>query len=75
MLGSSGYGDRNADLLEFANGLNLVICNALFMKQEAQMVTYAAGPVKSTVDSIDCPYLSLPYLTCGWGAVKTAPQR
>jgi len=46
------YGDRNADgsrILEFADGLNLVICNTLFMKQEFQLVTYAASPVKSTV--------------------------
>jgi len=42
---------RNADgsrILEFADGLNLVICNSLFMKQEAKLVTYVAGPVKST---------------------------
>jgi len=48
-------GDRNTDgsrILEFADGLNLVICNTLFMKQESQLVTYAAGPVKSTVDYI-----------------------
>jgi len=47
--GSFGYGDRNADssrILEFADRLNLVICNTLFMKQESQLVTYAAGPVK-----------------------------
>jgi len=53
--GGFGYGDRNADgsrILEFADGLNLVICNTLFMKQQSQMVTYAAGPVKSTVDYI-----------------------
>jgi len=34
-----GYGDRNADgsrILEFADGLNLVICNTLFMKQESR---------------------------------------
>ena len=52
---SFGYGDRNADgsrILVFADGLNLVICNTLFMKQESQLVTYAAGPVKSTVDYI-----------------------
>jgi len=33
------YGDRNADgfnILEFADRLNLVICNTLFMKQESQ---------------------------------------
>ena len=36
-------------ILEFAYGLNLVICNTLFMKQEAKMVTYVAGPMKSTV--------------------------
>jgi len=53
--GGFGYGDRNADesrILEFADGLNLVICNILFMKQESQMVTYATGTVKSTVDPI-----------------------
>jgi len=38
--------------LEFADGLNLVICNTLFTKQGAKLVTYVAGPVKSTVDYI-----------------------
>ena len=55
MYGGFGHGDRNADssrILEFADGLNLVICNTFFMKQESQLVTYAAGPVKSTVDYI-----------------------
>ena len=50
-----GYGSRNTDgsrILEFADGLNLVICNTLFTKQEAMLVTYVAGPVKSTVDYI-----------------------
>jgi len=53
MHGGFGYGDRNADgsrILAFADGLNLVICNTLFMKQESQLVTYAAGPVKSVLD-------------------------
>jgi len=53
--GGFGYGDKNADgsrILEFADGLNLVICNTLFMKQESQMVTCATGAVKSTVDYI-----------------------
>ena len=53
--GGFGYGDRNANgsrTLEFADRLNLVICNTLFMKQESQLVTYAAGPDKSTVDYI-----------------------
>ena len=53
--GAFGYRDRNANgcrILEFEDGLNLVICNTLFMKQESQLVTYAAGPVKSTVDYI-----------------------
>jgi len=48
--GGFGYGSRNADgsrIFEFAN---LVICNTLFTKQKAKLVTYAAGPVKSTVD-------------------------
>ena len=51
--GGFGYGSRNTDgtrILEFADGLNLVICNTLFTKQEAKLVTYVAGPVKSTVD-------------------------
>ena len=39
-------------MLEFADGLNLVICNTLFTKQEAKLVTYVAGLVKSTVDYI-----------------------
>ena len=39
-------------ILEFADGLNLVICNTMFMKQESEMVTYAAGSIKSTVDYI-----------------------
>ena len=41
--GGFGYGSRNADvcrILEFADGLNLVICNTLFMKQESKLVTY-----------------------------------
>ena len=53
--GGFGYGSRNADgsrILEFADGLNLVICNTLCTKQEAKLVTYVAGPVKSTVDYI-----------------------
>jgi len=36
-----GYGDRNADgsrILESADGLNLVICNILFMKQAGILV-------------------------------------
>ena len=53
--GGYGFGDRNADgsrILEFADGLNLVICNTLFMKQECKLVTYVAGSAKSTVDYI-----------------------
>jgi len=53
--GGFGYSSRNAHgsrILEFADGLNLVICNTLFTKQEAKLVTYVAGPVKSTVDCI-----------------------
>ena len=53
--GGFRYGSRNADgsrILEFADGLNSVICNTLFTKQEAKLVTYVAGPVKSTVDYI-----------------------
>ena len=53
--GGFGYGSRNTDgsrILEFADGLNLVVCNTLFTKQEAKLVTYVAVPVKSTVDYI-----------------------
>jgi len=53
--GGFGYGSRNADgfrILEFRDGLNLVICNTLFTKQEAKLVTYVAGLVTSTVDYI-----------------------
>jgi len=53
--GGYGFGDRNADgsrILEFADGLNLVICNTLFMKQESKLVTYETGSAKSTVDYI-----------------------
>jgi len=55
MHGGYRFGDRNADgsrILEFADGLNLVICNTLFMKQESKLVTYVAGAAKSTVDYI-----------------------
>jgi len=53
--GGYGFGDRNADgsrILEFVDGLNLVIYNTLFTKQESKLVTYVAGSVKSTVDYI-----------------------
>jgi len=55
MHGGYGFGDRNADgsrILEFVDGLNLVICNTLFMKQESRLVTYVAGSAKSTVHSL-----------------------
>jgi len=54
MHGSFGYGARNADgsgILGVYKWLNLVICNTLFKKQKSQLVTYAAGSVKSTVDN------------------------
>ena len=35
--GGFGYGSR---ILLFADGLNLVICNTFFTKQEAKLVTY-----------------------------------
>ena len=40
--GGFGYGSRNTGgsrILEVADGLYLVICNALFRKQEARLVT------------------------------------
>ena len=48
--GGYGFGDGNADgsrILElFADGLNLVISNTLFMKQESKLVTYIADSAK-----------------------------
>jgi len=41
--GGFGYGSRNTDgsrILEFADGPKIVICNTLFPKQEAKLVTY-----------------------------------
>ena len=49
------YGARNADgsrILEFTDGLNLLICNTLFMKQESKQVTYEVGSVESTFNYI-----------------------
>ena len=40
--GGFGFGCRNADgsrIFEFADGLNLVICNTLFTKQKAKLIT------------------------------------
>ena len=53
--GGFGHGFRSADgsrILEFADRLNLVVYNTVFTKQEANLVTFVAGPVKSTVDYI-----------------------
>jgi len=64
--GGFGYGDRNADgsrILEFADGVNLLICNTLFMKQESKPVTYVAGSVKSTV--VVCKLLDLGHAGLG----------
>jgi len=48
-----GYGARNADgsrILEFTDGLILVICKTLFIKQKSKLMTYVAHSVRSTVD-------------------------
>jgi len=53
VLGMEIFRSTNGSrILEFADGLNLVICKTLFMKMESQLVIYAARPVKSTVDNI-----------------------
>ena len=56
--GGFGYGARNADgsrILEFADGLNLVVCNTLFTKQEAKLVTYVAVNVDvKVITSEEC---------------------
>jgi len=51
MHGGFGYANGSR-ILEFVDGLNLVICNTLFIKQESQLVTYAASTVKSMADYI-----------------------
>jgi len=46
---------RNTDgsrILQVADGLNSVICNALSIKQEAKLVSYKYGPAKNTADYI-----------------------
>jgi len=51
-VGYDGYRGRNADgsrILELAGGINLSFAT-LFMKQVFQLLTYAAGRVKSTGD-------------------------
>jgi len=51
--GGYGYEAKNADgsrILERADGLNLVICNTVFMKQESKLVTYVAGSVKGMAE-------------------------
>ncbi|KAM9794705.1 uncharacterized protein LOC133163459 [Syngnathus typhle] len=53
--GEQGYGMRNAEgerILEFGNALELVLCNTLFKKDEAKLVTYSSGGCKSTIDYI-----------------------
>ena len=71
--GGFGYSSRNADgsrILQFADGLTLVICNTLFTKQEAKLVTYVAGPVKSTVDYIMMMMILLVWQPIGWISYK-----
>jgi len=49
--GGFGHGCMNADGSSYWS-LQMGICSTLFTKQEAKLVTYVAGPVKSTVDYI-----------------------
>ena len=44
--GGYGFGDRNMDgerLLEFAESLDVVICNSLFKKRKIHLVTYSSS--------------------------------
>ena len=53
--GGYGFGDRNMDgerLLEFAESLDLVICNSLFKKRKSHLVTYLAGGAQTQIDYI-----------------------
>ena len=67
--GGFGYGSRNADGFQdigVCRWAKLVICNTLFTKQEAKLVTYVAGPVKSTVDYIMMMMILLVWQPIGW---------
>jgi len=62
-------------ILEFADGLNVVICNTLFMKQESTLVTYVAGFAKSTVDYIMVRQgIKLRFVMSGSSQTKSACQ-
>ena len=53
--GGYGFGDRNMDgerLLEFAESLDLVICNSLFKKRKSHLVTYSSGGAQTQSDYI-----------------------
>jgi len=52
MLGGFGYKDRRIQDLRVCRWTKPSHLQHLFMKQESQLVTYAAGPVKSMVDYI-----------------------
>jgi len=51
--GGHGFGDRNeegSNLLEMAEGLDLVVVNACFQKKEEHRITYRSGPYASQID-------------------------
>ena len=51
--GGHGYGARNeegSNLLEMAQGLNLVVVNTCFRKREEHRITYRSGPYASQID-------------------------
>ena len=50
--GGYGFGDRDMDgerLLEFAESLDLVICNSLFKKRKSHLVTYSSGGAQTQI--------------------------
>ena len=60
--GGFGYGSRNADgsrILEFADGLNLVICNTLFTKQEAKTANCQLALRHSGTGTVPVVYLCI----------------
>ena len=62
--GGFGYGSRNADgsrILEFADGLNLVICSTLFTKQEATSLHVTCRLTACTPGSAPGPTLGNEY--------------
>ena len=53
--GGQGYGERNAEgerLLEFAEAMELVVCNTWFKKRQTQLITYRSADHSTVTDYV-----------------------